>query len=202
MASGIRLAALASLLASVGTTAFASADVAEAIAAANETEQTKMPQLAFGTYPNQIFWLVVTLLVLYFLLSRIALPRIASILSERQGAIARDLEQAEELRRKAVAAEEAYKQALADARAEANQIIAEAKAEIQKEMDAANAKAEAEIAARTAESEKRIAEIRSGMMQAVEDVARDTAVEIIDAILPGIADPKLVADTVAAKVKE
>jgi len=39
-------------------------------------------------------------------------------------------------------------------------------------------------------------------MQAVEDVARDTAVEIIDAILPGIADPKLVADTVAAKVKE
>jgi len=193
MASGIRLAALTSLLASGGTAAFA---------AAEEGGKTGMPQLDFGTYPNQIFWLVVTLLVLYFLLSRIALPRIASILSERQGAIARDLEQAEELRRKAVAAEEAYKQALADARAEANQIIAEAKAEIQKEMDAANAKAEAEIAARTAESEKRIAEIRSGMMQAVEDVARDTAVEIIDAILPGIADPKLVADTVAAKVKE
>jgi len=173
-----------------------------ALASAGEGENVGMPQLDFGTYPNQIFWLVVTLLVLYFLLSRIALPRIASILSERQGAIARDLEQAEELRRKAVAAEEAYKQALADARAEANRIIAEAKAEIQKEMDAANAKAEAEIAARTAESEKRIAEIRSGMMQAVEDVARDTAVEIIDAILPGIADPKLVADTVAAKVKE
>ncbi|MDQ7080541.1 MAG: F0F1 ATP synthase subunit B' [Paracoccaceae bacterium] len=193
MASGIRLAALTSLLAFGGTAA---------LAAAEEGEKAGMPQLDFGTYPNQIFWLVVTLLVLYFLLSRIALPRIASILSERQGAIARDLEQAEELRRKAVAAEEAYKQALADARAEANQIIAEAKAEIQKEIDAANAKAEAEIAARTAESEKRIAEIRSGMMQAVEDVARDTAVEIIDAILPGIADPKLVADTVAAKVKE
>ena len=35
-----------------------------------------MPQLDFSTFPNQIFWLVVTLLVIYFVLSRVALPRL------------------------------------------------------------------------------------------------------------------------------
>ena len=41
-----------------------------------------MPQLDFSTFPNQIFWLLVTLVVIYFVLSRIALPRIAAVLSE------------------------------------------------------------------------------------------------------------------------
>ncbi len=164
-------------------------------------ESVGMPQLDFGTYPNQIFWLVVTLVILFFLMTRIAIPRIAAILSERQGAIASDLEQAEEMRRKAAEAEQAYNQALADARAEANRIIAEAKAEIQKDVDAATARAEAEIAAKAAESEKRIAEIRAGAMEAVEQVARDAAIEIVELIMPSVADAKAIEKAVAARVK-
>ena len=60
-----------------------------------------MPQLDFSTFPNQIFWLVVTLIVIYFLMSRIALPRIASVLAERHGAIQNDLDKAEEMKVKA-----------------------------------------------------------------------------------------------------
>src|SRR3989338_7675403 len=52
------------------TTTEAAAEVA------HETAKAGMPQLDFSTFPNQIFWLVVTLLVIYFVLSRIALPRI------------------------------------------------------------------------------------------------------------------------------
>ena len=37
----------------------------------------------FSTYGNQIFWLLVTLVVIYLILSRVALPRIAAILNER-----------------------------------------------------------------------------------------------------------------------
>ena len=44
-----------------------------------------MPQLDFSTFPNQIFWLVVTLVVIYLVLSRVALPRIGGILAERAG---------------------------------------------------------------------------------------------------------------------
>lgn len=160
-----------------------------------------MPQLNFEWFPNQIFWLVVTLVVIYLILSRVALPRIESVLKDRHRAIAGDLEQAEALKQKAVEAEENYNRALAEARAEASRIVAEAKAEIQKDLDVAIEHADAEIAAKTAESEGHIAEIRKGALQAVEDVARDTAKAIIDKVMPGMADAKAVDAAVRARLK-
>ena len=150
--------------------------------AAKAAESAGMPQLDFSTFPNQIFWLVVTLVVIYLVLSKVALPRIASVLAERQGTITNDIAAAEELKAKAAEAEEAYNKALADARAEAQKIAAEAKAEMQAEVDVAMAKADAEIAARTAESEARINEIREGAAAAVQDVAKDTAKEVVSAM--------------------
>jgi F-type H+-transporting ATPase subunit b len=160
-----------------------------------------MPQLDFSTFPNQIFWLVVTIVVIYLVLSKVALPRIAAVLAERQGTIANDLATAEELKQKSVEAEEAYNKALADARAEANRIIAEAKAEIQADLDAATAKADAEIAAKSAESEKRIGEIRESAMQNVAEVASDTAAEIVRAVMPSAEDAKALGAAVDSRLK-
>jgi F-type H+-transporting ATPase subunit b len=159
-----------------------------------------MPQLDFASWPNQIFWLLVTLVVIYFVLSRIALPRIGAVLAERKGTITNDLAAAEELKLKAVAAEKAYNDALASARSEAAKIVAAAKADIQKDLDAATALADAEIAAKAAESEKTIAVIREGAVAAVTEVARDTANELV-AALGGAADAKTVAAAVAARLK-
>ncbi|MBJ3763429.1 F0F1 ATP synthase subunit B' [Maribius pontilimi] len=141
-----------------------------------------MPQLNFDTFPNQIFWLLVALAAIYFVLSRIALPRIASVLAERQGTITNDIAAAEELKHKAAEAEKAYEKALADARAEANRIAEETKAEMQEELDKKQAKAEAEIAAQQAESEKRIDEIRANATASVEEVAKATAQSVVAAM--------------------
>ena len=157
-----------------------------------------LPQLDFSTFPSQIFWLIVAIVALFYLMSKIALPRIASVLEERADAIANDLDRAEELKRKAEEAEAAYEQALADARASALAIAAETREEIQKEVDAAMATADAEIAARTAEGEARIAEIRDSAMQAVQEVAEETAVAVVDAVMPGIAE----ANAVKAAVQQ
>lgn len=159
-----------------------------------------MPQLDIGTFDNQIFWLIITLVVIYFVLSRVALPRIAAILAERQGTITNDIAAAEDLKAKAKDAEAAYDKALADARAEAQSIAAETKAAIQADLDVAIAKADAEIAAKTAESEKAIAEIRAGAMEAVTEVARDTAMELVS-VLGGQADEAKVTAAVAARMK-
>ncbi|PHQ83632.1 MAG: ATP F0F1 synthase subunit B' [Thalassobium sp.] len=174
----------------------------EPTAAEQVTEASKagMPQLDFSTFPNQIFWLLVTLVVIYFVLSRIALPRIGSVLAERQGTITNDIAAAEELKQKAIEAEEAYNQALAEARAEASRIVGEAKAEIQAELDVELQKADAQIAAQTAESEKAIADIRAGAMDSVKAVAKDTAKELI-AVLGGKADAKTITAAVTARMK-
>ena len=132
--------------------------------------------------------------------STVALPRIAAILAERQGTITNDLAAAEDLKAKAVEAEEAYNKALADARAEAQRIAAEARAEIQADLDDAIAKADAEIAAKAAESEKAIAEIRAGALESIQVVAKDVAAELVTA-LGGKADADAIAGAVEAQLK-
>lgn len=159
-----------------------------------------MPQLCADWMPNQIFWLLVTLIALYFVMSRIALPRISAVLAERSGTITNDIAAAEELKNKAAEAEAAYDQALLDARAEANKIVAEAKAEIQAELDVELQKADAQIAAKTAESEAAIGEIRAGAVKSVTQVAKDTAKELV-AAMGGSADAKTITAAVTARMK-
>ncbi|MCE6950013.1 MULTISPECIES: F0F1 ATP synthase subunit B' [Rhodobacterales] len=161
---------------------------------------TGMPQLDFSTWGNQIFWLVIALAAIYFVLSRVALPRIGAVLAERSGTITNDLAAAEELKQKAVLAEKAYNEALAKARAEAQAIVAETRAQINAQLAEATAKADAEISAKAAESEARIAEIRAGALQSVSEVARDTA-EALVAALGGRADGASVQAAVAARMK-
>lgn len=168
--------------------------------AAHAAESAGMPQLDFATYGNQIFWLVIALVAIFLILSRVALPRIASVLAERQGAITKDLAAAEELKQQAVEAEEAYNKALADAKAEAAKIVADTKAEIQAELDEATAKADAEIAAKAAESEKAIAVIREGAKESIAAVAKDTASEIVSA-LGQTADEAALAAAIDAQLK-
>ena len=162
---------------------------------AESVEAAGMPQLDFSTFPNQIFWLLVTLLVIYLLLSRIALPRISAILAERSGTISNDLAAAEDLKNQANEAEAAYEKALKDARAEANRIADEARAEAQKDLDAAIADADEKIAAQTADAEASIAEIRDNATQNVETVARDVAQALVAAVGVEASD-----DTVNAAV--
>ncbi|HID68545.1 MAG TPA: F0F1 ATP synthase subunit B' [Roseibacterium sp.] len=159
-----------------------------------------MPQLDFTSFPNQIAWLVFTLVVIYLILSKVALPRIGGILAERQGTITNDISAAEDLKARALEAEEVYNKALADARAEALNIAVEMRAEIQGELNDAIAHADAEISAKAAESEKAIGEIRASALEAVEAVAKDTAAEIVSA-LGGKADAKAVALAVTSGMK-
>lgn len=161
-----------------------------------------MPQLDFSTFPNQIFWLVIALVAIYFILSRIALPRIAAVLAERQGALTNDLAAAEELKQRAVEAEAAYNKALADARSEASKIADETRAAIQADLDKAIARADADIAAKAAESEARITEIKAGAVRSIEEVAADVAGDIVAVVAPGQkVDAKALAAAVATRVK-
>ena len=84
-------------------------------------------------------------MAIFFVLSRLALPRISAVISERQGTITNDLAAAENLKSEAAQAEEAYKQALEDARLEASKIIESARSEIKQELDVAIKKADADI---------------------------------------------------------
>lgn len=186
----------------VVTHAVPGTDAAHAVAAGGHEAAASagMPQLDFSSFGNQIFWLLITLAVIYLILSRVALPRIGRILADRQGLMTSDLATAEDFKRKARDAEAAYDKALANARVEAGKIVAANKAEIDAELKAAIARADAEISARAVESERRIGEIRASAAQDVRTVARDVAAELVRAF-GGNPDPGALDTSVDARMK-
>jgi len=167
-----------------------------------ETAEAGIPQIDFATFPNQIFWLVVALVAIYLILTRVAIPRIAAVLAERQGTLTNDLAAADDLKRQAAEAEQAYTKALADARAEAQKIADETRAGIQADLNDAIVKADAAIAAKTAESEARIAEMQASAEQSVATVAGDVAADVVAAVAPGQSiDAAALSAAVAERVK-
>ncbi len=171
------------------------------VAHGDEHGATGMPQLDVTTYSNQIFWLVLCLIAVYFLFSRIALPRIGGTIEQRTQTIQRDLDRAAEMKLKAEEAEEQYNQALSDARARAHAIAEETKAKIQGEVDAATAKADAEIAKQSEASAKRIAKLQKDAEASVQDVASDVAKSILDALAPSVSDAKSVKSALGKVLK-
>ncbi len=85
-----------------------------------------MPQLEqIDTYLSQIIWLVISFGVLYVVMWKGALPRVAEVLRERQERVDDDLERAEKLKSEAEAVLESYEAAVAKAHAEAQTILRE-----------------------------------------------------------------------------
>lgn len=163
--------------------------------------ESGMPQLDFAHYPNLIFWLVVAIVAIYFILTKVALPRIGTVLAERNDAIANDLEEAARLKRRADEASKAYDAALAAAREQSQKIAGETKAAINRELQTLLAKADAEIAAKSAESEQRLREIQEGAARSVEEVAKSAAAAIIEAFLPHAADEAALTAAIANRMK-
>src|SRR5579872_442206 len=85
-----------------------------------------MPQLDISTFTPQLFWLAVWFVVLYLLMSRLGLPRIAAAIDARRKRREDDLAAAARLRDEAEAANTTFQQTMAQARAEAQALIKEA----------------------------------------------------------------------------
>ena len=159
-----------------------------------------MPQLCTDWAGNQVFWLVITLVAIFFVLSRLALPRISAVISERQSTITNDLAAAENLKSEAVQAEEAYKKALEDARLEASKIIEAAKVEIKPELDVAIQIADADISVKAVAIEDAISEIRKDALANVKSVAKDITSELVK-VLGGKVDAKALTAVINKKMK-
>ena len=85
-----------------------------------------MPQLDLAGFPPQIIWLVITFVILWLLMAKIALPRVGLVLEERQKRIDENLDLAENLRDEAQSALDAYEKSISEAKDNARGAIAEA----------------------------------------------------------------------------
>src|SRR3954451_19742786 len=84
-----------------------------------------MPQLDVATFPSQLFWLAVTFIILYILMSRVGLPRLTVAIDARRQRREEDLARAARLKTEAEAANAAFQRTMAQARAQAQMAIKE-----------------------------------------------------------------------------
>ena len=152
-------------------------------------------------FGSQLIWLVLTFGVLYLLMSKIALPRIAGILKDRGDKIASDLDAAKAAQAKAEAAQVEHDKTLAEAKSKAQAMGQDAHAALAAETDAKRKALEADLNVKLAAAETQIAKTKAEAMANVEGVARDTAAAIIEHITGKAADPQKIAAAIASVTK-
>ena len=165
--------------------------------AAGSSSGPKLPQLDVATYSSQIFWLIVSFVVLYFLVAKLAMPRIAEVLEERQERIEDDLDKAETLKKEAYQVRIEYEKALSAAREKAQDATRHAKEEIAKRSAEAESAAQVKVTVMLEEAEKRIAASKTGaeetLGEPISSLERSVAQEVV-----GNAVQKLIGVDVTA----
>lgn len=190
------------LLALLSSVALSGASLAQEAHEGAGESHSAFPPFDPATFGSTLFWLLVTFLTLYWLMSRVALPRVGGIIEHRNTAIATDLERADAMQKKAEEAGNAYTAALAKAKANAVAIGQQAK-------DAASAAAaerrkavEAEVAAKIATAEQQIAAMKASAMTNVSTIATEAATAIVErltGVAPSEADVRqAVSQTIAS----
>ena len=137
------------------------------------------PPMDAHTFPSQIFWLVIFFGLLYLLMSKVALPKMAAVLDKRHKAIEGDLAKASALKHETEAAIQHYEKSLADARANAQGIATETRSKIADEIEAERSALEKTLSSKLAEADARISATKAKAMQDVHEVAAETAAEIV-----------------------
>ena len=147
-----------------------------------------MPQFDTSTFSSQIFWLVVTFIVLWIFLSKVVLPRIEEVIQSRDSKISGDLKRAADAKQEAEEAMAEYEAALAQARAEAQELI---KAALER-LAEANAKRDSEFSthldARIAEAEARVDAAREQALQNVREIAMEVTKATVERLSGAAAD--------------
>ena len=171
------------------------------LAAENDGGGT-LPQLDIATYPSQLFWLLITFVVLYILLSKIALPRVAEVIESRQERVDNDLTKARQLREESDAVRLAYEQSLAESRAEAQAKVTATQAEINERVSAAEAEAAAKAANDLRAAEQRIASAAASALDNIRDVAIDGSGQAVSKLIGIDVDAGIVSQAVDQAIGE
>jgi F-type H+-transporting ATPase subunit b len=159
------------------------------------------PPFQKETFASQLVSLVIAFAALYLIVSRIALPRVGSLLDERQNAIDGDLAEAQKLKDASDGALKAYESELAAARSRAQAIGTETREKLNTAAEAERKTLEDRLSVKLAEAEKTIAATREAAMSNVRGIAADAASAIVQQLTGMLPDGKAVDSAVDASLK-
>lgn len=160
------------------------ADALDTAEAEGHAEESKggFPQLDTSTYSSQVFWLAVSFILLYVLMSRMALPRVTEVLDMRQTQLNVNLDRAAQLSDEAQKAKDAFETILAEAQETARTAIATTEQKAAERANADSARFAEHARERVATAETNIAKAKADALNSLADIAAEVAADMANKV--------------------
>jgi F-type H+-transporting ATPase subunit b len=159
------------------------------------------PPFQGDTFPSQLASLLVAFVLLYVIVSRLALPKVGAVIDARQKAVDSDIAEAQRLKEESEAALKAYESELAAARSSAQAIGTETREKLAAASEVERKALEESLATKLADAEKSIATTRTAAMSNVRSIAADAASAIVQQLTGKAPAAKAVESAVDASLK-
>jgi F-type H+-transporting ATPase subunit b len=162
-----------------------------------------MPQISqlSEVFSSQLFWLALVFGLIFFGIGRGMLPKIRSVVDERDNQVASDVERARAARASAEETEAEWRARMDEARIEASRIAQEAKQASARETEARVRAAIDQIDARIDQSRQRIRDAVAAARVAMEVVAAEAAQEMVEQLTGIRVDKEEAAQAVKTELK-
>jgi F-type H+-transporting ATPase subunit b len=151
-----------------------------------------LPQMDIGSYPSQIFWLIITFGVLYIFMSKIAIPQLRTTVEERKDKVSMDLHDAEQLKTEAKSILEEYETKITNSNLEASSIYTNTKSDIDKKIDLSKKETEEKIKKLIEESQLAL---EKKEIEAIDEIKAKT-IETTQSIVEKFINEKVSEDEV------
>ncbi len=134
-----------------------------------------MPQIVQlpDIFVSQLFWLLLVFGTLFFVVGRGMVPKIQSVVEDRERRITEDLERAQAARDAAEATESEYRERIETSRAEAMKLALAAKQAGAREAEERSREVDAEIAKKIDKAEEKIRRSVDKAMAEIEAIAAE-----------------------------
>src|SRR5258708_2669606 len=137
-----------------------------------------MPQFDPAFFPSQIFWLVASFIALYWVIARVAIPRVGEVIEQRTRLVQDDIDRAQALKQETDEAMAAYDKAMAAAGAQAQDRVRAIPGEMKAAAEKKTAEINAQVGAQISDAEARIAKAKSDALGGLRTIAAETARDI------------------------
>ncbi|HWD57163.1 MAG TPA: F0F1 ATP synthase subunit B' [Stellaceae bacterium] len=147
-----------------------------------------MPQLDYHTFVPQLVWLAITFVVLYVLMSRLALPKVRAAIDGRRHQLDSDLGSAAALKDEAEATLAAYQKTLSDARTAAQEVLRQTGEKLAAEAAERQHQLAASLAEQIAAAEARIAAGKEQALGEIRGIAAEVGTAVVEKLTGAAPD--------------
>jgi F-type H+-transporting ATPase subunit b len=148
-----------------------------------------MPQLNVNDFMPQLFWLAIWFIILYVVMAKVALPRIAVAIDARRQRRDDDLARAARLKAEADEASAAFQRTMSQARADAQAVLKQTSDRLAAESAERQHALAAQLAEQIAAAERQIAATKEEALAEVRGIAIDVGRSVVEKLTGSAPDP-------------